>query len=156
MLSIPSFHVSTKSQVKGKAEVHIRSRQDIASSGIFTIKIGVSFDPATDAYPVGSFQLKADLSDGLKATFASTSVELINSYGKHNPTVYLTGRCKVDVETRRVGLRYWLMLADNMQEGSEGTPDIVGFAIHDNKGTRIAYGTGPIRRGDIVVVASGA
>jgi hypothetical protein len=156
MLNIPSFHVSTKSQVKGGAEIHIRSRQDAASSGIFTIKIGVSFDPASDAYPVGSFQIKADLSDGLKAKFASTSVELINSYGKHNPTVYLTGRCKTDVETKSVGLRYWLMLANNMQEVSEGTPDIVGFAIHDNMGTRVAYGTGPVRKGDIVVVASGA
>jgi hypothetical protein len=48
------------------------------------------------------------------------------------------------------------MLANNMQEVSEGTPDIVGFAIHDNMGTRVAYGTGPVRKGDIVVVASGA
>jgi len=156
MLSIPSFHVSTKSQVNGNAEIYIENRKDAASSGKFRLTIDVSFNPVTDAYPVGSFEINVDLSDGLKATFASTSVELINSYGKHTPIVCLTGRCKADVRTKSVGLHYWLMLVDNKQKDSKETQDIVGFAIHDNKGNRIAYGTGPVRKGDIVVIASGS
>jgi hypothetical protein len=97
--------------------------------------------------------IKTDLSDSAKGAFTATSVELINSYGKHNPTVYLTGRCKAEQAPVGAavlkGLRYWVMIADN-QRDNNGTPDIVGFAIHDGNGNRIAYGTGPLK-GNITV-----
>jgi hypothetical protein len=151
-VSIPAFHVSDASKVAGDGQVFIQSRKDAVSSGIFSVKIAAHFDPATDDYPSGSIRIKTDLSDGAKGVFAATSVELINSYGKHNPTVYLTGRCTGDitgVESLPRGLRYWLMLADNSRN-NEGTADIVGFAIHDRIGNRIAYGTGPLK-GNITV-----
>ena len=43
------------------------------------------------------------------------------------------------------------MVADNRQGTDQGTPDVVGFAIHDRTGARIAYGTGPMRSGNITV-----
>jgi hypothetical protein len=44
------------------------------------------------------------------------------------------------------------MIANNKKAGdAEGTPDIVGFAIHDRTGTRIAYGTGPLKSGDFEI-----
>lgn len=151
-LSIAAFHVSDRSQVKGKGEVFIASRQDAASSGVFKIEIGAQFNPAVDDYPAGSLTLGVDLSDGIKATFKATSIELINSHGKHNPTVFLTGRCSGRAVEKHRGLRYWLMIADNRRaRDREGTPDVVGFAIHDRNGARVAYGTGPLRAGDIEV-----
>lgn len=72
------------------------------------------------------------MNDGVNGGYESTSIELINSHGKINPTVFLTGRCSGGSRERK-GLRYWLMIANNqtreVKEG--GTPDIVGFAIGD-------------------------
>ncbi len=69
----------------------------------------------------------------------------------------MTGRCNGDLSGVGAevpkGLRYWLMIADNGRDaaGREGTPDIVGFAIHDRNGARVAYGTGPLKSGDFKV-----
>ena len=156
-LSIPAFHISDISKVEGLGDVFIASRMDAAASGVFTVRLAVSFNPAVDDYPSGSLTIKADLSDSLRATFTATSFELINSYGKHNPTVYLTGRCStqpVGTTAPPKGLRYWVMLADNKRPNdSNGTPDVAGFAIHDRTGARIAYGTGPIKSGNFTVAA---
>ena len=153
-MSIPAFHVSDASKVDGSGDVFIASRTG-GAAGVLTVKVAVHFDPAADDYPAGSLTIKADLSDSLKATFTATSVELVNSYGKHNPTAYLTGRCTADAATGAApvkGLRYWLMVADNQQGSTApGTPDVVGFAIHDRTGARIAYGCGPLRSGKITV-----
>lgn len=147
MTSIPAFHVSTRSSAKGKGTVHINSRDDAATSGNFDIAMDVSFNPPD--YPTGNIKIKANMSDSLVAGFEATSIELVNSYGKHNPTIYLTGRCKSDSPNAPKGLRYWVMVADNSSNG-EGTPDIVGFVINDLNGNRVAYGTGPLK-GNIVV-----
>lgn len=156
-VSIPAFHVSDPSKADGKGDIFIASRKDANSSGIFRVEVAVHFDPTTDDYPTGSLVIVTDLSDSAKGRFRATSIELINSHGKHNPTVFLTGRCTARDEGRRgelKGLRYWLMIADNKrEEDREGTPDIVGFAIHNRMGARIAYGTGPVRKGDFIVVA---
>ena len=152
-LSIPAFHVSDSGKAKGSGEIFIQTRVDAASTGIFTVKLSVQFDPATDEYPTGSVHIKTDLSDSAKGVFDATSIELINSYGKHNPTIYLTGRCKCDISPSAKGCRFWLMIANNKMANQQGTPDIVGFAIHDRNGDRIAYGTGPVKSGDFDVQA---
>ena len=155
--SIPAFHVSDLSKVEGSGDVFIDSRKDAVSSGVFGVRLAVHFDPVVDDYPVGTLQIKVDLSDSAKGIFKATSIELINSYGKHNPTVYLTGRCLPEASTGTVqpkGCRFWLMIANNKSgTTAQGTPDIVGFAIHDRSGNRIAYGTGPLKSGDFIVAA---
>ncbi len=154
--SIPAFHVSDASKVDGLGDVFIASRKDATSSGVFTVRLSVHFDPAgADDYPTGSLLIRVDLSDGSKGTFTATSIELINSYGKHSPTAYLTGRCSFDPAAGTAppkGLRYWLMIANNKKATDlQGTPDVVGFAIHDRMGARVAYGTGPVKSGDFTV-----
>lgn len=148
---IPAFHVSDKSQAKGQGEIFIQSRKDAVSAGTFSVDLSVQFDPAVDEYPTGGITIKVDMSDGAKGVFISSSIELINSYGKHNPTVFMTGRCKDDINPNAKGCRYWLEIANNKSPLVPGTPDIVGFAVHDNLGNRIAYGCGPVRSGDFVV-----
>jgi len=145
-LSIPAFHVSDGSQVKGGGMVLITSRKPGGFAGTFTIKIAAGFNPGVDLYPTGGFELKVDMNDGVNGGYKSTSIELINSHGKINPTVFLTGRCSGGSRERK-GLRYWLMIANNQtrEVKEDGTPDIVGFAIHDRTGARIAYGTGPLQ-----------
>jgi len=146
-LSIPAFHVSSRSQVKGGGTVFITSRKPGGFGGVFTIRIAAGFIPGgADLYPTGGFELKVDMNDGVNGGYKSTSIELINSHGKINPTVFLTGRCSGGSRELK-GLRYWLMIADNQpRKASEReTPDIVAFAIHDRTGARIAYGTGPLQ-----------
>jgi hypothetical protein len=149
--SIPAFHVSGLSKAKGKGDVFIASRKDVSSSGIFQIEIDVHFDPATDNYPTGTLTIKTELNDGIKGSFFASTIELTNSYGEANPTIYLTGQCKSDTLTRAPlhGCRYWVMVADN-SKNNDGTADVVGFCVHDRNGNRIAYGTGPLK-GNIVV-----
>jgi len=158
-IQIPSLHVSNSSEVKGKAEVFITSRKDAAHTGTFGVGLSLRFNPALDAYPAGSLAFTISLSDSLKCQVKATTIEQINTYGKHNPTVYVTGRCDVKPQEdgpKAVGCRYWLMIADNARKPSpEATPDVIGFLIYDRNGVRIAYGTGPVKAGDIVVAASG-
>ena len=153
-IAIPALHISSKSQAKGGAVAFISKRKDAAHSGEYEIKISVNFDPTTMDYPAGSLSIKTNLSDSVKGLFTATSIDLINSFGKHTPTIYLTGRCSLrlleDI-ARPVGCRYWLMIADNRGVEGKGTPDIIGFAIQDRLGNRVAYGTGTVIKGDIVV-----
>ena len=144
--SIPAFHVSGSSKAKGKGDVFIASRKDAGSTGIFHIEISVHFDPAADDYPTGTLTIKTDMSDSVKGSFTASTIELINSYGQDNPTIYLTGRCKSDTLTRAPlhGCRYWVMIANNTKDG-KGTEDIAGFCIHDRNGNRMAYGTGALK-----------
>lgn len=150
--SIPAFHVSDISKAKGTGDVFIQSRKDAAHAGVFTVNLDVHFDPATDLYPAGTLTIRVDLTDSAKGVFVATSIDLINSYGKHNPTVYLTGRCNDDVQPDAKGCRYWVMIASNTNAAQQGTPDVAGFAVHDNQGNRIAYGTGPLKSGDFDVM----
>ena len=157
-MSIPAFHVSDASKATGNGDVFIASRKDAIASGVFAVRLAAHFDPMVDDYPAGSLTIKADLSDSLRGTFTATSIELINSYGKHNPTVYLTGRCTSDAAVGTApppkGLRFWLMLVDNKgPDANAGTPDVAGFAIHDRKGVRVAYGCGPLKTGDFKIMA---
>jgi hypothetical protein len=55
---------------------------------------------------------------------------------------------KTNLKKQPEGLRFWFMVADN---GSKQTPTVAGFAIHDRKGDRIAYGTGPLIAGNVKV-----
>jgi hypothetical protein len=157
-IQISNFHVSDKSKIEGSGKVTlVPHRKDINHTGIFTVKVRVSFDPAANDYPTGSVGIEVDLSDSFKGTAESTSIEQVNSFGKHTPTSVITGRCKVELRepgTAPVGCRFWLLIANNKRPNEPGTPDVVGFVVYDRNGNRVAYGTGPLE-GDVEVAASG-
>ena len=159
--SVPNLHVSTQSKVKGDGEVFLQNRVDGTSAGTFTIRLNVTFNTGgTDLYPSGPLVIITKLSDGIDGTFSATSIETINSFGKHTPTVALTGRCDV-APSEHVpapkGCRFWVLIANNKRanpppgHAQTPTPDIVSFVITDKDGNRVNYGTGPLRSGDILV-----
>lgn len=155
-LQIPNLHISSKTKITGSASFGISSRSDAVQSGTFTIKCNVSFDPAADTYPAGALDMKIELTDGMAGTVKATSIEQLNSWGKHTPTASLTGRCEVESKDHKfVGCRFWLLYADNKRDKNRTTPDIASFLIFDNSGARVAYGTGPVTHGDIKVSPSG-
>jgi hypothetical protein len=150
-IQIPNLHTSNKSAVKASAEVFIRRRQGGSQSGVFTVKGALSFDPATDTYPTGTMTISVDLSDSAKGIFVATTVEQLDTTGRATPTAYATGRCKADIGDRGLGCRYWIMFADNKQVREEQTPDVISFLVYDRNGKRVAYGTGPVAKGDVAV-----
>lgn len=151
MASIAAFHVSNKSTVKGKGKVFIDSRTSGGVSGTFQITINVHFDPATEDYPSGSLKITTDLSDTVNGTFNTKNIELINSHGKGNPTVFLTGKIDEDLPNYK-GCRYWLMIANNRTNAHHNSADIVSFSINDKNGQLVAYGTGTLAQGDDIRV----
>ena len=155
-IQIPNFHISDKSKIAGSGKVALLpNRKDGLHSGVFGVKVDVTFDPAVNDYPTGAVRIDVDLSDSFKGSAEATSIEQVNSFGKHTPTSVITGRCKVDAAgTTPVGCRFWLLIANNKTPTQQGTPDVVGFVIYDRNGDRVAYGTGPLE-GDIGVSATG-
>jgi len=152
--SVPAFQLTDLSKVEGAGEVYSASRRDAGSTGVFSVKLALHFDPAADSDPTGTLSIKSDLSDGEHGVFTATSIALINAYGKDNPTVYLTGQAAGEpaAGTAAQGLRYWLLIANNRGAAdTQGTPYAVGFAVHDRNDNRVAYGTGPLRSGDFTV-----
>jgi hypothetical protein len=154
-IQISNFHVSDRSKITGSGAVSLLpNRKDAAHSGTFKIKVDVAFDPAVNDYPTGSLSIDVDLTDSFKGSARSTSIEQVNSFGKHTPTAVITGRCKVDASNTPIGCGFWLLIANNKRPNQQGTPDVVGFVIYDRNGDRVAYGTGPLE-GDMEVLAAG-
>jgi len=151
---IPTLQVCNSTKVKGKATIKIDSRKDAVSSGTFTVIIDVTCNPGGVGYPDGTLEIKnVSMSDSIaKGTITAVTFEQVTSTGKHSPTIYLNGRCKVGEIS---GCRFWMTIADNKRaDQREGTPDVVGFLVFDGTGKRVAYGTGPVAEGDIQVAPS--
>ena len=148
---IPSCQVCNPTEVKGKAYVKIDSRSDATHNGSFKITIEAKCTPA--GYPSSTtLVIEVNMSDSIaQGQIVCATIDQMTSTGKHSPTVYLNGRCKAE---NVKGGRFWLMIADNQREGAKGTPDVVGFLVLDGSGKRVAYGTGPVAGGDIIVAPS--
>jgi hypothetical protein len=156
-IQIANYHISDKSKIigSGKAAL-IPQRKDAAHSGVFTATVDVSFDPAVNDYPIGTVKIQVDLSDSFKGSAHSTTIEQVNTHGRHTPTAIITGRCKVSLNehaTTPKGCRFWILIANNKKAQEHGTPDIMSFIVYDRNGMRIAYGSGPATEGNIEVTA---
>jgi len=156
-IQIPNLHTSnkTRTEVREGATVIIRRRKDLNHAGQFTVRGILQFNPLVDDYPSGTLTIEVDLSDSAKGVFVVKTVEQLDTTGKATPTTYATGRCSADVDAKVVGCRYWLMLVDNKRPTEQETPDVISFLIFDRNGKRVAYGTGPVARGDVSIVANG-
>lgn len=155
-VQIANYSISDRSKVQGDGTVTLFNRADAVSSGVFKVVVKAAFDPATDDYPVGSVEISTDLSDSIKGQIVSTTIEQLNTHGKHTPTSIITGRCKVHLSSGGKGprgCRFWLLIADN-GKSQKKTPDIVSFIVYDRNGDRVSYGTGPLD-GDIAIDPTG-
>jgi hypothetical protein len=150
---IPNIFLNNLTKLEGRATVFIDARQGL-TSGTFTISIAASCAPPD--YPSGQVEMQINMNDSSIVYFRNTTVEALSSTGKYTPTAYIMGRCDVEsVNEAYRGCHYWITLADNGYLDENKTPDIVGFLVLDGNGKRIAYGTGPVVRGDIYVSPTG-
>jgi hypothetical protein len=150
MTILPLFRKTVSNVVKGDGKVFIATRKDANTYGLFILSLDVRYNPAADHEPQGTVRMKVDLSDCLKATFISTHIALIYSGKNQRPVVYLTGSCVAATDDAPPGLRYWIKLSYGAFDNT--TPEEVGFVIHDFKGNRVAYGSGPLSSGQIAVL----
>jgi hypothetical protein len=138
------------------ATVTILGRKAGAFTGTFTVTVKVTCD--ANGYPTGSLSISGiSMTDSaVQGTITATTFDQLTSTGRDTPTAYMTGRCTAQTAAglpQVSGCRYWIMFADNSKPGTPapGTPDIVGFLVFDKAGKRVAYGTGPVTKGNIDV-----
>ena len=166
-VQIPSLQVCNKSALTAsKALIGVERRMPGGYAGTATLQGRVLCDPiAGNGYPSGALGLYGvDMNDNSipqGADIVFTSQEQVTSSGRATPTIWINGRCEVrkgtQVLTEFNGCRYWLMATDNkdpQQTATGKTPDIVSFMVFGKLGRRIAYGTGPVVEGDLVVQPS--
>lgn len=151
---IPTLQVCNQTGATGRAFVKINSRSDAVHTGVFSVEIDLRCSSSGTGYPTGTVKIfDINMSDSIaQGTITGTTLEQVTTTGKHTPTVFLNGRCRADNVN---GCRFWMLIADNKKEGAEGTPDIVSFLVFDGTGKRVAYGTGPVIKGDITVQPTG-
>lgn len=160
-VQIPSLQVCNQTLLESKATVQIQAR-DFGPAGVFTLGGDLKCDPFGGIpYPTGALGLfNVDMNDQIipaGADIVFTTFEQVTSTGKATPTMWVNGRCEIrknnEVLTNFPGCRFWLMATDNTNPlGDNGkTPDIVSFLVFGQLGRRIAYGTGPVVDGDLVV-----
>ena len=154
-IQIPNLHTSNRTNAVARAQVFILARKAGLLSGTFDVTGTLKFNPVTDNYPSGAMKIRVDLSDSATGTFKITTVEQLDTTGKHTPTVYASGRCEGDTKPLFRGCRYWLMMVDNKRANVPQTPDVISFLIFDRNGKRVAYGTGTVRKGDVKVTPNG-
>lgn len=141
--------------VSGGGTVFIAERATGGFLGDFNIKVQLTCD--ANGYPTGSLAITGiNMNDStVQGNVIATTFEQLTSTGKATPTAYLNGRCDYTSVTGAVthGGHYWIMFANNNTTPSTavGTPDVVSFLVFDKTGKRIAYGTGPMRSGSIMV-----
>lgn len=157
-VQIPTLQVCNKTLLDSPdATVNIQNR-----AGGFTLKGNLLCDPfGNTPYPAGALGLfDVNMNDQIVpagADIVFTTFEQVTSTGRRSPTMWVSGRCEVrknnEVLPNFPGCHYWLMAADNTNPlGNNGkTPDIVSFLVFGKLGKRIAYGTGPVVEGDLVV-----
>jgi hypothetical protein len=72
-IQIANFDISDRSKVAGEGKVKlVPQRQDANHSGVFVVRVDVSFDPAANDYPLGAVRIEVDLSDSFKGRADST------------------------------------------------------------------------------------
>src|SRR5689334_19422779 len=82
-IQIPNLHTSNRSSGEGRATIFIHRRKDASHVGIFTVEGIIKFDPLTDDYPSANMRIRVDLSDSAKGVFKVTTVEQLDTMGKH-------------------------------------------------------------------------
>ncbi len=155
-VQIPTSQPCNNSEVNvANAEVFILCRQLTSPTnpsqnrtGVFTVNGAAKFNPATMSYPIMStnFRINVSLTDSTSGTFNCTTIEQLARWGKTNPTIWLSGHCQ---GPHLDGCRYWLMIVGSIEGPDPRLFKIISFIIFNKEGNPIAYGTGPVRRGNV-------
>lgn len=152
-VSIPTLQVCNAGKVNGTANLYFSRRDDINTNGTIDITVSdVTCDPQSSSpYPTGAITMRFSLTESSVSDVQVTLIEQMTTVGKHTPTSYMNGRCTANGGT--VPCHFWLTFADNKVLSIDTPADVVGVLVVDRFGNRLAYGTGPIKSGDISITA---
>jgi hypothetical protein len=152
-IQIPSLQVCNLTKLSAKnAIVIVDTRAAAPLTGFFALRGTLSCDPAAGVlYPTGTLGIFGiSMTDSsIQGDVIFTTFEQLTSGGKVTPTLWMNGRCRA-ANVR--GCHYWLMAVDNVRGHPVGrTYDVVSFLILDQNGKRVAYGTGNVVDGDLII-----
>jgi hypothetical protein len=152
-IQIPSLQVCNFTNLlANNAVVVIDTRAAAPLTGFFSLRGKLNCDPAAGVlYPTGTLGIFGiSMNDSaILGDVTFTTFEQVTSGGnpKLTPTLWVNGRCRAE---KVKGCHYWLMAVDNVRGHPVGkTFDVVSFLILDEKGIRVAYGTGNVVDGDL-------
>lgn len=150
-VQIPTVQGCNIGKAHGTANVYLSKRVDINHAGTIDITVSdVGCDPVGgDGHPTGAITMRFSLSESTISDMQVTLIEQMTTTGKHTTTTYMNGRCLANGGT--IPCHFWLTLTDNKLPNLSGTPDVVGVLVLDKKGNPLAYGTGPVKSGDMSV-----
>ena len=148
---IPTLQVCNVGKASGSAQVYLSRRDDLTTNGTIDITVAdVSCDSqSSNPYPTGNISMRFSLSDTTISDMQATLIEQMTTVGKHTTTTFMNGRCMANGGT--VPCHSWLMLANNKWSPIDTPADVVSVLVVDRLGNYLAYGTGPIKTGDISV-----
>ena len=150
-VQIPTLQVCNIGKAFGTAQVYLSRRVDMSSAGTIDItSMDVGCDStSSNPYPFGTFSMRFSITESTISDLRVTLIEQMTTVGKHTPTTYMNGRCSANGGT--VPCHFWLMLADNHSSSLDSPADVLSVLVVDRMGNRLAYGTGPIKTGEITV-----
>ena len=97
-VQLPTLQVCNTTKLSASATVQIESRIDVGHTGTFSLRGELSCNPtSTNPYPSGALSIVGvSMSDSaLQGDIMLSTYEQFTSTGKHSPTAWLNGRCKV-------------------------------------------------------------
>lgn len=148
---VPTLQVCNVGKASGSAQVYLSRRDDLPNNGTIDITVtDVSCDSqSSNPYPTGSITMRFSMSDTTISDMQATLIEQMTTVGKHTTTTFMNGRCTANSGT--VPCHFWLLLANNKWTSLDTPADVVSVLVVDRLGNYLAYGTGPIKSGDISV-----
>ena len=143
----------------GTPQLFIPSRAGGGFTGTVNFRVSAGCD--TNGFPTGSVTLFGlSMSDSPAEGFIqSGQIDQITFTGWDNPTAFVSGQCRAQVPSffgtaNMVPCHFWILFAHDSGPNDStvgGGPDIVSFLVVDQTGKRLAYGTGPVGGGNILV-----
>jgi hypothetical protein len=157
---LPALQVGSLVKVtmlENLAVVQIPPQYSSSFSGTITIRqLNLSCNPSlsSNPYPTGNLVFTVDLSDtsfGSVFDVIVTKPIQLTYVGQVAPTTFFSAMCDMKNEKTPKGYLWMLFSDNNGKTAAKPSQDIVSFVLLDPHGSKIAYGTGTVIKGNIVV-----
>lgn len=150
-IMIPTLQVCNIGKASGTAQIYLSRRDDLPNAGTIDItmdNVGCDSQSSTP-YPHGTISMRFSMSDTTISDMQVTLIEQMTTFGKHTTTMMMNGRCTANGGT--IPCHFWLLLSNNKWSAIDSPADVASVLVVNSMGSYLAYGTGPIKSGDISV-----
>jgi hypothetical protein len=151
-ITLPAVQECRDTHASGLTSGVLENRKDAQHSGQFRLTFDLGCSGASSDVQVRNLEIHAqelaDSDKGIERVISEDGpVKLVSIGPAMAPTVFVSGPCRGGGPN---GCQFWLMLVDNGSDSGTAS-DLVSFLVSDKSGKRLAYGTGPIKQGDVLI-----